>query len=975
MYTCDRCRDLIWDDLFGLLDSDEHDRLQHHLADCGLCQGEFARAEYDRRRLADAARLEIAVPLFKMPSLQPATIPIESINGWRNSHGRRSRLRPWHAVAAGILLLILVPYGLYQNGLTRRQTAYHLAESRLDAVIAERKSEQDRFETTTVALKDAGRAQALRVQVVGPADHRTGSENQYRVLASHLDGKPADAQVRARVLGAGDRLLFETQELSGKGELVVSLPANLTLHPDEAARLEVLARSAGEQALVREELRAQKSPYLTQLSLDRSWHAPGERVFFRSVTLDRFALTPPAESLRLTYTLRDAQGREVATPIRGSMRNDGIGCGEFTLPRAGAQGEYTLTVAEAQNRFPAVARHFRIGSQMPNARRAPAAAASVTVDFFPEGGDLIAGLPSRVYFRVQSGDGQEMDGRGRIVDARGDAVATAQTAADYGRGSGVFSFTPQPGASYHMELSEPAGMKTAFALPPVRADGVALSTPTAVTRNTEPLRVIVRQAGPEREVIVGVFCRGRLVGQAIRALRARETDVEIPLAAGASGVLRVTVYENRDGQLRPLAERLAYRLAAAQMHVAVQGDKEHYKAGAPVKLFVRGQNEEGKAEPASFLVSVVKQAVAGESIRDAQQGLPAHFYLAADFDHPESLEQADFLIRDEPATRAALDLFLGTQGWRRFTIELTKPSVALAAAGSTNADGLVLIDNLAHAEQKYEAGVGQALSGAQARLDALTAEAKTWMETTQDAAGALSSYRMHAGEYFRVGVGSLALLLFAAALVLLMVSGVRVVRGIAYPRRYVAGAFVSLSLCGLAVFGLRDFGEGAAALEQRLAVLGDAVHGIAPPAIASAQSKGAMAEPREIFARVGPKSTNAAVVSRADGDAPELARANGASAPRVLPFSIQRNRPFVSNPLTPPPLEMILPVREYARRRQTASAEAGDTIVWKPVIAAAGGTAVVNFDLPEGPGTYHIRVDAHSANGRLGTTQATLRVR
>ena len=46
--------------------------------------------------------------------------------------------------------------------------------------------------------------------------------------------------------------------------------------------------------------------------------------------------------------------------------------------------------------------------------------------------------------------------------------------------------------------------------------------------------------------------------------------------------------------------------------------------------------------------------------------LPTHFLLAGEVRSGEELEHADFLLTDHPKAAAALDLLLGTQGWRRF---------------------------------------------------------------------------------------------------------------------------------------------------------------------------------------------------------------------------------------------------------------------------------------------------------------------
>ena len=46
--------------------------------------------------------------------------------------------------------------------------------------------------------------------------------------------------------------------------------------------------------------------------------------------------------------------------------------------------------------------------------------------------------------------------------------------------------------------------------------------------------------------------------------------------------------------------------------------------------------------------------------------MPTHYYLSTEIQRPEELEFADFLVSSHPKAPEALDLLLGTQGWRRF---------------------------------------------------------------------------------------------------------------------------------------------------------------------------------------------------------------------------------------------------------------------------------------------------------------------
>jgi len=48
------------------------------------------------------------------------------------------------------------------------------------------------------------------------------------------------------------------------------------------------------------------------------------------------------------------------------------------------------------------------------------------------------------------------------------------------------------------------------------------------------------------------------------------------------------------------------------------------------------------------------------------RSLPTHFLLTTEVRNPEDLENADVLLGKHPKAAQALDLLLGSQGWRRF---------------------------------------------------------------------------------------------------------------------------------------------------------------------------------------------------------------------------------------------------------------------------------------------------------------------
>src|SRR5205085_4223426 len=144
-------------------------------------------------------------------------------------------------------------------------------------------------------------------------------------------------------------------------------------------------------------------------------------------------------------------------------------------------------------------------------------------------------------------------------------------------------------------------------------------------------------------------------------------------------------------------------------------DKESYRPGERVQVILRSSTEEGQPEPAWLLVSVVNEHAIAPVPELAEPSLPAHFYLTTEVRRPEDLEQADFLLSNHPGAATALDLFLGTQGWRRFRAASTFAQLGPQDAAAPRSEGaeaarLVRLDNEEQVRRKAEASVAAALA-------------------------------------------------------------------------------------------------------------------------------------------------------------------------------------------------------------------------------------------------------------------------
>ena len=308
-------------------------------------------------------------------------------------------------------------------------------------------------------------------------------------------------------------------------------------------------------------------------------------------------------------------------------------------------------------------------------RPIPIVLGKLFVDFYPEGGDLIAGLANRVYFQARTSTNKPADLQGRIVDQAGAVLANVHTLTDnqepgVNQGMGVFKFTPVANAKYELKIDSPTGMHGKdgmqhYFLPSVKESGALLRLPQGVVENT--IAVEVTSADSDRQLLVGAYCRGKLLDHVnLDAKAGQPMSATLRPTLGVGGVYRVTVFEKRDEQFLPLAERLIFRKSAEKLNLAALGDKEVYNPGDKVRLSLEATTEKKELAPAVLLVAVVDLSVHKLANDKTARTMPTHFLLTSEVRQPEDLENADFFLGNHPKAPQALDLLLGVQGWRRF---------------------------------------------------------------------------------------------------------------------------------------------------------------------------------------------------------------------------------------------------------------------------------------------------------------------
>ena len=390
------------------------------------------------------------------------------------------------------------------------------------------------------------------------------------------------------------------------------------------------------------DVRAYRAPRLkSQIEFMRDGYGPGDTV---TATLDvKRAEGGIPEGARVTATA--VVDGATAAQVTGKVNEKGLCTVSFKLPGRIARGEGSLAFAIEDG-----------GVVETAAKTIPILLQTLDLAMYPEGGDLVAGLAARVYFEAKTPAQKPADLVGAIIEeGTGKQVATVRSEHE---GRGRFELTPRAGVKYALRIDEPSGITKTFPLPEVKARGATLRTSQDVVPAGKPVTLSVSLSG---------------VSKAKLTLSKREVEVasaqvgaqgQVTLdPKNADGVLVATVWDH-DG--RPLAERLVFRQPEKAVNIEVRADKQSYVPGDTVQLTAK-TTQDGKPVSALVMLTVTDDAVL-ELIekRDQVPQLPVMVLL-----EPEVKELADahvYLDEKNPKARLAVDLLLGTQGWRRFAL-------------------------------------------------------------------------------------------------------------------------------------------------------------------------------------------------------------------------------------------------------------------------------------------------------------------
>jgi len=389
---------------------------------------------------------------------------------------------------------------------------------------------------------------------------------------------------------------------------------------------------------------------------DKGAYLTGEILWFK-VYIVEGSHNKPLDLSKVAYVevLDDALNPAIQAKVE---LHNGVGSGSLYIPVTLNNGNYHFRAYTNWMKNFSPDFYFDKKITIVNPQRAPVLAKSNTTDldiqFFPEGGDLVNDITSKVGFKAVNKSGMGIDFTGALIDQKNDTVAKFQPLKF---GMGNFSFTPVAGNTYKavLKIGSTSVVKD---MPTINEKGYVM---TLADSRPDKLQITVNSNVVSSDGSVYLFAHTRQVVKiAQKAPVVNNTAIFIiDKSVLNEGISQLTIF---DGDKHPVCERLYFKRPAKNLVIEASSDQQDYSNRKKVSISLDAKDQLGKLLNADLSMSVYHL----DAYQTLESGnISSYLWLSSDL--RGNIESPEYYLKNNTAEAAeATDNLMLTQGWRRF---------------------------------------------------------------------------------------------------------------------------------------------------------------------------------------------------------------------------------------------------------------------------------------------------------------------
>lgn len=388
---------------------------------------------------------------------------------------------------------------------------------------------------------------------------------------------------------------------------------------------------------------------------DRAYYNPGETIWFKAYL---FAANLPSNISKTVYAdLIDESGKVIERKISPVVMSSAAAA--FDLPATLTSSTiYVRVYTDWMLNFDSSFLYHKAIPVLQEKKTAKQSAPKNFLQFFPESGDLVQTVTSRVAFKATDIHGLPYAVSGNIVDSKGKQVTTFKSIHD---GMGYFTLTPVAGETYKATWKDGKGKAQQTALPAANKEGYVLQLDQDASGVTFAISRPDAGGNPTEQVYIVGQMQQQLVYMATANISKNKTVRGIiPTENIPAGIIQLTIFSKEN---KPLAERIVFI------------NKQDYyfitDLNSPLKSFEKRKKNVIQIDVPDTIPTNLSVSVTDADIHPHLKGeedIFSNVLLTSDIKGYVH-DPAYYFSSEADTVLTHLDLVMMTNGWRRFKWE------------------------------------------------------------------------------------------------------------------------------------------------------------------------------------------------------------------------------------------------------------------------------------------------------------------
>jgi len=311
------------------------------------------------------------------------------------------------------------------------------------------------------------------------------------------------------------------------------------------------------------------------------------------------------------------------------------------------------------------------------------------LQFFPESGELVEGLSSKIGFKALEANGKGKVIEGEIIDEKDNLITSFKSNP---LGMGIFYLAKvDPNKKYFAKIKSNS---IKYPLPKVTTTGTILSL------NKQGNKILLNIGSNHiinDSVFLKISFRGIELHQKEIALKEGNYSSYITTDFIPEGIVAFTLL---DSSKKPIAERLYFNeKPQSRLKIDLSTDKEKYDKRNQTTLNIQTKNENNEPIKANTSVLVIRKDELGK-MQSLRQNILSYFLI--DSELKGNIENPGYYFENKSNKHFDLEALMLTQGWSKYNYSKNYQNIAFAPEKSLTISGKV---NSLFSEKKGKQGL------------------------------------------------------------------------------------------------------------------------------------------------------------------------------------------------------------------------------------------------------------------------------